>query len=215
MPSSMDALLIIILVVTPGYILARSTREVIAFDKKSSDIFLLLPTIASGTTIQLLLYPWSNRVYDFYKDGTLRQHSEEFTLWGLSALFVVPLILGVVIGQLSNIDWVDSFLDKIGLGYVDRTPSAWDYVLRLEQSAYVKIYLKDGRVIGGEFSTRSFASTNPDRPDLFLERAWRLDEDHDFSQALVDNWGVWITHDSISHIEFFSGNDDGSQEEST
>jgi hypothetical protein len=215
MPSSMDALLIVILVVTPGYILARSTREVIAFDKNSSDIFLLLPAIAGGTTIQLLLYPWSNRIYDFYRDGALRQHSEEFILWGLSTLFVVPLILGVVIGQLSNVDRVDSFLDKIGLGYIDRMPSAWDYVLRLEQSAYVKVYLKDGGIIGGEFSTKSFASTNPHRPDLFLEKVWHLDKNHDFAEALVDNWGVWITHDSISHIEFFSGNEDGNQEEST
>jgi hypothetical protein len=55
------------------------------------------------------------------------------------------------------------------------------------------------------FSTRSFASTNPKRADLFLERVWQLDENGDFIRPLLDNWGLWVAHDTISHIEFFDG----------
>lgn len=125
-------------------------------------------------------------------------------LWGFTLVFAVPAVFGIGLPRLTNVRWVNSQLDKVGLGYVDRTPSAWDFVLRQERGGFMRIRLKDGGVIGGEFFSGSFASTTPDRADLDLERAWQLDENGNFAQPLVDGQGIWIAHDTMQYIEFFS-----------
>lgn len=38
----------------------------------------------------------------------------------------------------------------------------------------------------------------------YLEQVWQLDSDGTFVRPLTDNWGIWIAHDTISHVEFFT-----------
>jgi hypothetical protein len=155
--------------------------------------------------VHIVILPWSLRILDDYQQGALRDNSIQVVVWGLVVGFVLPIALGVGISQLAKRPRVDNVLDKIGMGYVERMPSAWEYAIRLERSAYVRIHLKDQVVpIGGRFAQSSFASTTPNASDIFIEQVWQLDEKGDFVKPLLDNWGAWISHDMISHIEFFA-----------
>ena len=127
-------------------------------------------------------------------------------------VLVVPVVLGVLAGQILNIDAIDDQLDKIGLGYIDRMPSAWDFVIRTQESAFVRVYLTDGGVIGGAFSSRSFGSSTSGKGDLYLEEAWRLDDRREFIRPLVGTNGIWIASSEISRIEFFTTPEMGSDQ---
>jgi hypothetical protein len=39
--------------------------------------------------------------------------------------------------------------------------------------------------------------------DIFLESAYNLDANSDFEDPVPGNVGIWIAHDTISHIMFF------------
>lgn len=212
MPTTIQALVIIALVISPGYVFARVAGDVIAFADSESDhgdLRFLLPTVTAGTFIHLLMSFWTVRIVDYYRFDSLRNHPVELVLWGATVIFAVPVVLGIGLGRFLNLHIVDQLLDRVGLGYVDRMPSAWDYVMRLERPAYVRVYLTSGQVIGGEYASQSFASTVPNRADLYLEQLWQLDADGEFLQPIVDNWGVWISQSTIERVEFFdSGEDD-------
>jgi Family of unknown function (DUF6338) len=216
MPSTLEALVIVALVLAPGYVLSLFAGEVIAFARKDqTDTAALLPTITCGTLVHAVLSPWTLRVLDYYRVDSLTNHSTELVLWGIFLILIAPALMGIAAGQISNVDLVDRVLDKIGLGYIDRMPSAWDYVLRKEEPAFVRIYLSGGVVIGGAFSTNSFGSTTADRTDIYLEKAWEMDSDGKFVQPLAGSSGVWVTHNLISHVEFFDAlevnNDENAQ----
>ena len=205
MPSTIEALVIVALVLAPGYVLALIASAVIAFVQTDrSDLSALLPTITCGSFVHAVLSPWTLRVLGFYEDRTLADHSTELVLWGVILVLIVPAVLGILAGQILSIDAVDRVLDKIGLGYIDRMPSAWDYVMRKDESAFVRAYLEDGTVVGGAFSARSFGSMTPGKGDLYLEQAWELDEQNEFVRPLKGTTGIWIAHSSLDRIEFFT-----------
>ncbi len=209
MPTTLEALIIIALVIAPGFVLATFASWVTAFGERTSDLRFLLPTITAGTIIHVLLSPWTVRLVDFYDDRSLRAHNVEVILWGLVTLLLVPASLGIVTGWLSNTRPIDRLLDGIGLGYIDRMPSSWEYVMRLQRAGFVRVHLKEGGVIGGRYSGNSFAgSAAGSSPDLYLEDVWRLNDRGDFERSLLDNWGVWIAADTMQYVEFF---DDPSQ----
>ena len=214
MPSTIEALVIVALVLAPGYVLAFIASAVIAFVRTDrTDLAALLPTITCGSFVHAVLSPWTLRVLDFYRDDALADHSAELVLWGVMLVLIVPAALGVLAGQLLNIDAIDDQLDKIGLGYVDRMPSAWDFVIRTRDSGFVRVYLTDGNVVGGAFSSRSFGSSTSGKGDLYLEEAWMLDVLHEFVKPLVGTNGIWIASSAIGRIEFFTTPEMGSDQD--
>jgi len=216
MPSTLEALAIVALVLAPGYVLSLFASEVIAFARNERiDSVALLPTITCGTLVHLLISPWTLRILDYYRADSLPGHSRELVAWGICLILIVPAVTGVAAGQIAHVDLVDEVLDKVGLGFIDRMPSAWDYVLMKEEPAFVRIYLSNGLVIGGAFSTNSFGSTTAGRTDIYLEKAWELDSEGEFVQPLAGSSGVWVAHNVISHVEFFDAlevsNDENAQ----
>ncbi len=207
MPTTIQALVIIALVISPGYVFAKLAGGVIAFAREPGDLRFLLPTITCGTVVHIVMSPWTFQIVDYYNSRVLTDHPTKLVLWGIALVFVVPAILGIGLGRLSNVPWVDSMLDKVGLGYTDRTPSAWDYVVRLERPGFIRVQLSEGGTVGGEYFAMSFASTRPDRADLYLEKAWQLDEAGNFQRPLADSEGIWIAHDAMKYVEFFSVGD--------
>ncbi len=207
MPTTIEALIVIALVVSPGYIFARFARDVIALSRDSGDFRFLLPAITCGTLIHILMSFWTVRIVGYYRETTVEYHLVEFLGWGLATGFIVPILLGIGISQIAKRPIVDDFLDRIGMGYVDRLPTAWEFAVRIDRSPYVRVHLRDQATpIGGLFGRGSFASTTPNRADLFIEEVVPLDAYGNFTgERYPDTWGAWISHDVISHVEFFEG----------
>lgn len=203
MPTTIEALIIIALVLSPGFVFARVASGVIAFAREPGDVRFLLPTITCGTFVHIVLSWWTVRIVEFYRDDALGDHPLQVVFWGFVLVFAAPAFLGVCAGQIANLRIVNDWLDVIGLGYVDRMPSAWDYMIRSDRPGFARVHLKDGRSIGGVFFDQSFASTTPERADLFLEELWQLDDKGAFVAPLPETQGVWIAHDVMEYVELY------------
>jgi hypothetical protein len=205
-PTTIEALVIVALVLSPGYVFTQLARRVIAHIEESTDVRFLLTVITAGTAIHALIFPWTLWVLDYYLASDLRSHSWEAFGWAVVTIFVFPVGLGVLAGRLTLRRSVERVLDWAGLGYIDRMPSAWDYAIRQLRPNYVVIRLKDEQgTIGGVFANRSFGSLNPRRADIYLEEAWQLNEDGTFRQVIPDTLGVWVSQDEMAYVHFLRG----------
>lgn len=208
LPTTIEALVIIALVLSPGYIFTQVARRVIPHIEEPTDIRFLLTIITSGTAIHGLMFPWTSQIVDYYIAQTLPEHRWAVFLWAVVVIFLVPLGLGVLAGRLTLFGWVEKALDFVGLGYVDRMPSAWDFVMRKREPNYVRVHLKDGKgIVGGVFGGESFGSIDPKRADIYLEEAWQLADDGIFLRALPNSRGLWVAHDIMAFVYFLEGED--------
>lgn len=79
----------------------------------------------------------------------------------------------------------------------------WDAVFAQRQQYWVIIHLKDGRRIGGVYSTRSFTSSSPAAPEMFLEEVWQLSETGVFEKPVESSAGILVLAAEILGLEFF------------
>jgi hypothetical protein len=205
-PTTVEALVIVALVLSPGYLFTQVARRLIAHVPEATDLRFLLTIITYGTAIHALAFPfWTSTILRYYLSGQLLRHEREVFFWAITVCIALPLVLGIGVGQLTLWKSLDRLLDRIGLGYVDRMPSAWDYVVREPRGSWVKIQLKDGLgIIGGIYGSNSVASLDPRRADVYLEETWQLDEAGNFVGPVIDSQGVWVAHDVIAYVTFFN-----------
>lgn len=208
LPTTLDALIIVALIFIPGMICGQLIRRTIPHFSETIDARHFLSMGALGLLLHTPLFPlWTRHVFDWYLNNTIDNHWFATYVWFLVAVFLWPVIAGVVLTFFIRIEWVDAQLDRLGLGYVDRTPSAWDWAIDVHESRWVRVYLRDGTVIGGLYGTSSFASLYSTQRDVYLEQMWQLDEKNNFVEPMVNTDGVWIGHEIISHIVFQIGED--------
>ncbi len=163
---------------------------------------------AFGLFLHTLVFPFGTRfVVGWYDEGRIEEHWLASYIWFVFTIFLWPIVVGIVLGKLIKMEWVDAQLDKVGLSHVDRTPSAWDWTIDLRESRWVRVHLRDGSTIGGFYGTSSFASLHTSQRDIYLEQVWFLDEEGEFDAEMVNTDGVWIGHEMISHIVLQIGED--------
>lgn len=211
MPSTVQALLIFALVLVPGFLfMAALRRSVSNLDR--SDLRLLLGTIPAGLLCHLCVFPWTARLLRVYLDNPKQLLEEslpsEIAAWAAVTVFVLPIGLGAGLAWIIKRPRVNRFLERFGYGYINLLPSAWEYIFDKQEGYYVRIHLKsDGVIIGGIYSTDSFAADPPRPSDIYIEEVWYLDADGNFTQPLPTTRGAWVSQEAISYVEFFAGRD--------
>lgn len=205
MPTTLDSLLIVALVLTPGFIFTQLVRRTVAYVAESTDARFFLMIISSGMVIHSLIVWWTSRILDYLLSKTLPANRWEVFFWAVVAIFLLPIGLAILVGRLSKMKCIDAKLEGIGLGYKDRIPSAWEFVIRARFPAHVRVFLKDGKgTIAGVYQNESFGSYPPGKPDIYLETQWQLDGDGNFHLPISDSRGVWVSADVISYVEFLN-----------
>lgn len=204
LPTTIEAVVIIALIFVPGFIFVQLIRRAIAHFPESVDARHFVAILAAGMFLHVLIYPISTRwIVSWYLSDSLQENLTAVWLWLVLAIFVWPVVLGMATALLIPKPWIDRLLDRVGLGYIDRIPTAWDYSVLPEEGSWVKVYLRDETMIAGIFGARSFASLYSRQQDIYLEVVYNVDDLSNFTNPKVDNVGVWIAQDVISHIEFF------------
>lgn len=117
-------------------------------------------------------------------------------------LFVAPVILALIVAFLRRNDRAKRLLHHVTT--IDPTPRAWDFAFKPGGPFYVRIKLRDGERVGGFFSNQSFASAYPESEGVFLEQAWRLDNDGSFIEPLPGTGGVLVPQESIQLVELLA-----------
>ena len=180
-----ESVIYILLLFLPGFIFIRSSTLLVAsndsdFSKKWYDAVAYGIIFSGLTYIAYLLLNSYIHVYIFPVVGMV------------IAPFISPFILQYLRTK-------PFFHERILRPEV----SAWDYIFSSKKSYWIIIHLKDGRNIGGVYSSNSFTSAFPYKQDIYLEELWKLDENKKFVEKIERSAGIWIVSDEISSIEFF------------
>jgi len=99
---------------------------------------------------------------------------------------------------------------------VHPTPRAWDAYFGRGNPCFILVHLKNGEMVGGLYSSNSFASSFPNEEDVYIEQVWKIDETGSFDGPIQDTDGILIVGDSIEYLEFFqarSGDSGGVDEQ--
>jgi Family of unknown function (DUF6338) len=83
-------------------------------------------------------------------------------------------------------------------------PRVWDSLFQRGEHYWVIVHLNDGHRIGGVYSSRSFVSSSPAPPEIFLEEVWKLDDKGAFHSKIERTAGILISGKDILLLEFFT-----------
>jgi hypothetical protein len=170
MPTSFDAVLVILLFLIPGFI-ARGVLSSIYPSSEPSEARLVLTTIALscinyGLWSWLLALAWKG---GWYQRGT------SLALLVALVLFLSPVGVTLAVGRFMRTDAFRKMREVLGIRHP--TPKSWDYFFGKGLPCWVVATLKSGRVIGGYYGTDSFAASFPAEEDLYLEKLCNLTPD--------------------------------------
>jgi hypothetical protein len=85
-------------------------------------------------------------------------------------------------------------------------PTPWDYYFDYfdrREPSFMIIHLKNGRLLGGHWGPRSYASAYPDQGDLYLSAVHRVDPKGRLGQPVPSTKGLLIRRDEYTYIELF------------
>ncbi len=195
----MDALLspeklqIFLLVAVPG---------IVALYVRAQFISGRLPPISEGFVGYLILsLVYLALIYPLL----LLMPSSSTTHWWLIPawfllLFVVPALVGLLLGLNIRRGWTKKLLERTGINTVHPVDSAWDWRFGGCSECWVLASLKDDTKWAGRLGPGSFASTDPSERDLYIEQVYEIGDNN---QWIERSSGVWIAHGEIRTIEFW------------
>lgn len=124
-----------------------------------------------------------------------------------SAAFVAPLAIAEVARRWNGSQLRTTVLRRANINLAHATPSGWEHFFLQGTEAFVRVTLKDGRVVGGYFGNASFAGYTVETPDLFLEQRWALNADDWFVAPAAATRGIYLRAEAIVSVEFYAVDD--------
>ena len=121
------------------------------------------------------------------------QHPRMTALLALCLLVLVPTLTAWMVTRRQQRRSASTFLTA---------PTAWDHAFRDRTSCFVRARLKDGSWIGGWYGNRSYDTSFPQSPELFLEGARHMEADGNFGQRVARSGGILIRGENVDVIEF-------------
>ena len=119
----------------------------------------------------------------------------------IALVLFAGFVTGCIIGFLSAHNPVRWIMRKIGISMEHPIPSAWEYKFsQMDEGRYLTVSIDDGTVIRGAFYNKSFASSDMEKMDIFLEEAYMLKDGQ--WKAVEGSDGVWISSGAIKWISF-------------
>jgi hypothetical protein len=106
---------------------------------------------------------------------------------------VLPILWPVLFYNLAKIPFFRTRL----------TPTAWDHFFNLKEDCFILLHLKNGLMLGGLYTAKSFASSYPEKEDLYLSELWKLDENGAFREPIENSGGLLISFEEVNFIEIF------------
>jgi len=148
--------------------------------------------IAYSTLNNALLYPLA--LWLWSRNPT----ALSFVTWAGGALVLVafPVLWPFL--------WLGLLKTKLFSRYfVHPTQKPWDFVFGQRKPYWMIVHSKNLGRVAGLYGRRSFASSNPAPPQIYLEELWELDETGQFLRPIEESEGILILEDEILAVEFF------------
>jgi hypothetical protein len=173
---------------------------------------LLSPTerLLRAITWSMLLYalasPWLLRLgHLVVRRGRLWPW--EPIIGGAFLIFLAPAVLALVVSWVRMSERQQKLLRP--LTRINAAPSAWDFAFAPGGPYFVRLKLKSGERLGGVFGEESVADRYPEKQHVFLEEAWRLDEQGQFVSPIPGSRGILFPEAEIELVEFLGYEPEG------
>jgi hypothetical protein len=200
-----SALAATVLFTAPGFLLHSAFLRGMRSPETHDRVFLAR-TVVGSLIVHAVALPWTLALVGRLRAGSAS--SWEVATWSLVVLVVLPVLAGAAAAaavRLRRPRWLATTFDFMGLAPQVTTPDAWQWHFGQRRPHFVRVHLKDRRVVLGYLGSRSFSSSDPSRRDLYLERQYTPAEGKVYGPAVPASEGVWISGDEITYIEFHSG----------
>ncbi|HCH3750668.1 hypothetical protein CGH28_18460 [Vibrio parahaemolyticus] len=189
-----DKLIIFIAFVIPGFISLKVYSIFIANTNRDTSK-QVIDAVAYSCINYAICFPLLMATMN---EKFLQSHEYWFLLSSLYMILINPILLSLI--------WLKVRKSKIIKGNsLHPVGKPWDYVFSQEQPYWVKVTLKNGEVLGGKYSDKSFASSAPNEEQIYLEETWILSETGKFERAKNGTAGIIILASEISHVELRKG----------
>jgi hypothetical protein len=197
MPGSLSQILVLLVFIIPGFVLMRVKRMACPTAEASPG-----STVLDSVALSCVVYALASPVlYISYHYRWPIARPVLFSMLALVILLVVPCALGafyILFTKTGTARWLREFL-----GFPHPDPTAWDYLFRKQRAYWVRLAFKSGKVMAGLFGSQSFASSFPQKRDLYVEKLLRLDENGDVVELIESSSGVLVAMEDLEMIEFF------------
>jgi len=193
---SLDAVFYTAIFIMPGF-LVKNIVDTLNPSKKTNDSVFFVSCLAYSL-VNIALCSWAYVL--------IRPLAEDKIVIYWTALLGITLfistIFAIFIGLLKQRRIIYAIADKLGIKLIDPTPTAWDYWFSKREASLVYIMLIDGREIRGWFGGDSFASSNPEERDIFVEKVYLKSTHSEQWEDNPENNGIYVPKDMIKFIEF-------------
>lgn len=187
-----ESIQLVILFVIPGFISLKVYTLLAGSDGKHTSQQLLDAIAYSCINYAAMAFP----ILWIEKQNLISSHPKiYFAIWS-SILLIVPGLLSLGYWKLRQTEWSLRVLPH-------PQGRAWDYVFSKRLPAWIVITLKDGRKVGGWYGGKSFASSNPNLPEIYIQEEYHINEDGGFDSPHHESGGILITESEISTIHFY------------
>lgn len=206
-PQTGTAILVLVVFVLPGFVALRYAEQTYRTRAGDSTLERILTALYFSLLTYVVIAAGAVLLLDADR-GDVRQlwrgHKsiEIYLLLSVAAL-AVPLVIAEIARQWSRTRLRLWLLRRLGVSTVHKTPSGWEHFFLSNRWAFVRVTLKDGRVVGGFFGSKSFAGYTADTPDLYLEQRYQLDHADWFAGPPEGTLGLYIRADEIVSVEFY------------
>lgn len=110
-------------------------------------------------------------------------------------------MVALIIGILKQKDRARKVLDALKIRNMHPVPTAWDYIFSKQEPSWVIVTLIDNRLIMGLYSKNSFASSDSEERDIYIEKIFDVDENNQWIEN-IRNKGILISKDQVKTIEY-------------
>lgn len=193
--ASFDTVIYTCLFIVPGYII----QEVIA------SILPRKNCLIGEKVVQAIGYSVLNFVIWYWLFLAVQQKLQEYFYfyWVCNTVvtIITSLITGTILGLLRINNVFGKFFSVFNLNVEHPIPAAWDYEFSKNESKWVEVTLTSDKVIRGLYSDKSFASSDAEYRDIYIEELYVKIEG--VWKKVERTAGVWISPSEIRYIKFY------------
>lgn len=129
------------------------------------------------------------------------EHFIKFCLSLLATTIIGATILALGISAIKQKRIIERLLQRFKINKIHPVPTAWDYFFSQQEPVWLIVTLKSGKTVYGVFSKHSFASSDPDERDIYIEKVYSLADDETWIEDKHSR-GILIDKSEIETIEF-------------
>ena len=179
-----------LLLFVPGFIVFKISDLLLPGERR--DFIKAIPEAVSYSAINFAFF---YLLYQLFPDQYFQDHPNIYIGSWFFVLLIAPVIWAFIWRSVYQSDWFKNTFRNL-------MSSSWDFFFNKKQVCWIIIHLKDGSKIAGKFDSKSFATSFPHPPQIYLEEVWELDESGGFDKAVEQSMGMVVFGDEIRAIEF-------------